>query len=114
MTKSLVTKALITAVSLGLALAPLAASAGEVNNRIHNENARIDGGVRDGQLTRNEYDHLDYSLDRIEAQRRADLRRDDGHLTFAQREQLNREESNLSRNIYFDNHDRARQWGPRY
>ena len=109
MTKSLITKALITAASLGLALAPLAASAGEVNNRIHNENSRIDHGVADGQLTRNEYDHLDNSLDRIQAQRERDLRANGGHLTQAERARLNREENNLSTNIYFDNHDRARQ-----
>ncbi len=109
MTKSLIAKALITAASLGLVLAPLAASAGEVNNRINHENARINQGVRDGQLTRNEYGHLDNGLDRIQAQRQRDLRANGGHLTQAERQRLNREENNLSTHIYFDNHNRARQ-----
>jgi hypothetical protein len=113
MTKSFAAKALIAAVSLGLALAPLAASAGEVGNRIHNENARIDQGVRDGQLTQGEYDRTENGLDRIEAQRRRDLRAHDGNLTASERARLNREENNLSDHIYFDKHNRAHQPGVR-
>jgi hypothetical protein len=87
----LITKALVTKTLLGTALfasfvAPLAASAGEVENRIHNQNARIDQGVRNGSLTFGEY-------------------RDDGHLTRAQDVRLNRQENNLSDRIYFDKHN---------
>lgn len=41
----------IIAATALVALIPLAASAGEVENRIHNENHRIDQGVRNGSLT---------------------------------------------------------------
>ncbi|MFN2460782.1 MAG: hypothetical protein ABR591_08875 [Candidatus Velthaea sp.] len=109
MNKTLVAKALIAAAALGLMGAPLAANAGEVQNRIHRENARIDRGVRDGQLTYGEYSRLDTSLDRIQAQRRRDLRANRGRLTPAEERQLNREEDRLSDRISFDNHNRARQ-----
>ena len=102
-------KILVASALFAASLVPLAANAGEVQNRIHHEQARVDHGVRDGQLTYGEYRNLDNSLDRIQAQRNRDLRRDDGHLTRAQYRQLNREENHLSDRIWFDNHNRRRQ-----
>lgn len=102
------TKALIAATCL-IALIPLAASAGEVENRIHNENSRIDQGVQSGSLTYGEYRGVDGRLDHIQAQRNRDLRANDGHLTHNEYAQLNREENNLSDRIYFDKHNVNRQ-----
>lgn len=101
-------KAIIAATVL-VALIPLAASAGEVENRVHNEQGRIDQGVRNGSLTYGEYHRTETRLDQIHAQRNRDLRRDDGHLTAGQYAQLNREENNLSGRIFFDKHDQAQQ-----
>jgi len=103
------TKTLLATALLASLVAPLAASAGEVENRIHHENARIDQGVRNGSLTYGEYRRVDGSLNRIQAERNRDLRRDDGRLTAAQRRQLNRQENRLSGRIYFDKHNLARQ-----
>lgn len=103
-TKSLVAAALLTSL-----VAPLAASAGEVQNRIHRENARIDQGVRNGSLTQREYNRLDNGLDRIQAERNRDLRRNDGHLTAAEYRRLNRQENRLSDQIYLQKHDRQHQ-----
>jgi hypothetical protein len=100
--------ALIAATAL-VALVPLAAGAGEVENRIHNENARIDQGVRNGSLTYREYRGVDGRLNQIQAQRNRDLRRNDGHLTGGEAAHLNREENHLSSRIYFDKHNAARQ-----
>jgi hypothetical protein len=99
---------LIAATAL-VALIPLAASAGEVENRIHDQNARIDQGVRNGSLTYGEYRGVDNRLDRIQAQRNRDLRSDGGHLTAGQYARLNHEENNLSDRIYFDKHNQAQQ-----
>ena len=96
-------KALIAACAL-VAFVPLAASAGEVETRVHDQQARINQGVRNGSLTRGEYDRTEMHLDRIQAQRNRDLRRDDGHLTGRQYARLNHEENGLSRGIYFDKH----------
>jgi hypothetical protein len=91
------------------ALIPLAASAGEVQNRIHNENARINQGVRNGSLTAREYRDVDNRLDRIERERNRDLRRNGGRFTRGQYAHLNREESRLSDRIYFDKHNGRHQ-----
>jgi septal ring factor EnvC (AmiA/AmiB activator) len=102
------TKTLVAAALLASLVAPLAASAdGEVEQRIDNQQHRINQGVRNGSLTQREYRRLDNGLDRIEAQRRRDLR--DGKLSPAEYRQLNREENRLSDNIYFQKHDRQHQ-----
>lgn len=103
------TKTLVATALLATLIAPLAANAGEVQNRINRENARINQGVRNGSLTYGEYHRLDHSADRIQAQRNRDLRRNDGHLTPAEYRSLNRQQNNLSDRIYFDKHNRARQ-----
>jgi hypothetical protein len=99
------------ALIIGLAVAaliPVAASAGEVQNRLHRENARINAGVANGSLTFGEYRRLDRAADRIEGQRQRDLR-SGGGLSRAEYRQLNHEENNLSERIYFDKHDRDHQ-----
>jgi hypothetical protein len=101
-------KALIAATAL-VAFIPLVASAGEVENRVHNEQGRINQGVHNGSMTYGEYHRTENRLDRIQAQRNHDLRTDDGHLTAGQHAQLNHEENNLSSRIYFDKHNQAQQ-----
>jgi hypothetical protein len=102
------TKALVATALLASLVAPLAASAdGRVEQRIDNQQKRINQGVRNGSLTYGEYHRLDGGLDRIEAQRRRDLR--DGRLSPAEYRQLNREESRLSDRIYYQKHDRQHQ-----
>jgi PBP1b-binding outer membrane lipoprotein LpoB len=107
-TKSLLGAAFLLAVS-----APLAAGAGEVQNRIDRQQTRINQGVASGQLTRREYNSTEGHLQAIEAQRRRDLRANGGRLTVAEHRQLNREENRNSRRIYFDKHNLARQPGAR-
>ncbi len=102
------TNAIIAAAAL-IALIPLAASAGEVENRIHDQNARIAAGVHNGSLTYGEYRRVDGQLEHIQAQRNRDLRANGGHLTRNEYAQLNREENNLSARIDFDKHNRSRQ-----
>jgi hypothetical protein len=101
-------QALIASIALA-AFIPVAASAGEVQNRINNENARINQGVRNGSLTAGEYHRLDRSADRIQFERNRDLRAHGGHLTPAEYRNLNRQENNLSDRIYFDKHNRWHQ-----
>jgi len=104
------TKALVATTLLASLVAPLAASAdGEVEQRVDNQQHRINQGVRNGSLTYGEYHRLDNGLDRVAAQRARDLRRNDGHLTPAEYKQLNREQNRLSDRIYFDKHNRPDQ-----
>jgi len=104
------TKTLVAAALLTSLVAPLAALAdGEVEQRVDNQQGRINQGVRNGSLTYGEYHRLDNGLDHIQAQRARDLRRNDGHLTPAEYRQLNREQNRLSDRIYFDKHNRSHQ-----
>ena len=104
------TKALVATALLASLVAPLAASAdGEVEQRVDNQQQRINQGVHNGSLTYGEYHRLDNGLDRISAQRARDLRRNDGRLTPAEYKQLNREENRLSDRIYYDKHNRSHQ-----
>ena len=103
-------KTIIAAALMTSLVAPLAALAdGEVEQRIDNQQGRINQGVQNGSLTYGEYHRLDNGLDRIQAQRARDLRRNDGRLTPAEYRRLNREENHLSDRIYFDKHNRAHQ-----
>src|SRR4051794_16980373 len=97
-------KAVLAATAL-VALIPLAASAGEVENRVHNQQGRIARGVHNDSLTYGEYNRTERRLNEIQAQRNRDMRRNGGHLTGHQYARLNREENNLSRRIYFDKHN---------
>ncbi len=103
------TKTLVATALLASLIAPLAASAGEVQNRINHENSRINQGVRSGSLTRGEYQRLDNGADRMQAERNRDLRSNNGRLTSSEHRSLNRQENRLSDRIYFDKHNRARQ-----
>ncbi len=105
-------KLLVGAMTAGvIATTVLPAQAGEVWNRVENQQDRIGQGVSSGQLTRREYNQVESRLGRIDAQRQADLRRNGGYLTRAQHIQLNHELNRESRNIYFDKHNRADQPG---
>jgi hypothetical protein len=97
--------------ALVIAALPLAASAGEVDNRIHNEQGRVNQGVASGQLTSHEYNNVETRLNRINATRRNDLKANGGTLTAAEKHNLNVRENHLSNSIYFDKHNRAHQPG---
>jgi len=90
------------------AFMPMAAQAGEVRNREVRQENRIYQGVQSDQLTRGEYDRLQRGEARINDQRRNDLYRNDGHLTGAQYQKLNREENRLSSRIYIDKHNNVK------
>ncbi len=102
---------LCTAALLGATMLPVAASAGEVDNRVNRQQQRINNGVASGQMTRGEYARTESRLDRINAQRERDLRANGGRLTHGEYEHLNREENRNSRAIYFDKHNLRRQPG---
>lgn len=111
---ALLSKIVLTAGALAafaVATVPIAASAGEVSNRVHNQQARIDRGVASGQLTGREFFRDENHLARINAQRRFDLRQNGGRLTPGEQFHLNRELNHNSNRIYFTKHNRAHQPG---
>ena len=86
---------------------PLAASAGQVQSRIENQQDRINQGVASGQLTRHEYNVDGHRLNTIRAQRNNAL--DNHDLTTAERAKLNRELNRNSNGVYFTKHNPADQ-----
>ena len=74
-----------------------------INHREHNQERRINKGVRSGQLTRNETYHLRTDERNIRADKRAD--KASGHVTRADRRQLRHAENKTSRAIYRDKHN---------
>ena len=93
---------IVIATVAALALLPIAASAGEVQDRINTEHARINGAVASGQLSYWEARRLDESLASIQAQRNRDLAADGGRLSYGEDRQLNLEEDNVSNRISWE------------
>ncbi|HEY1729293.1 MAG TPA: hypothetical protein VGG22_13025 [Candidatus Baltobacteraceae bacterium] len=99
----------LTSSMLVASMLPLAVQAGEVYNREHNQQARINQGVRNGSLTYGKYRRDENHLDAVNAQRRYDLRHNDGHLTAGQYHQINHELNNNSQRIDYTKHNLPRQ-----
>ncbi|MEW5965319.1 MAG: hypothetical protein AB1749_17405 [Pseudomonadota bacterium] len=87
----------------GLTIAALPASADIVDRRQHNQDHRIDQGVRSGTLTSEEAARLRREQDEI-----ADLERRferDGKLSYWEKQRLAELQSKASRHIYNQKHD---------
>ena len=104
----------IVAAALVFASAMPAAHAGEVRNRLQNQQARIDQGINSGQLTPGETYHLQRREATINARRRADLAAHGGHLTPGDYRRLNAREDSVSGQIYVDKHNGQRGGVPFY
>jgi hypothetical protein len=96
---------------LALASSAMPASAGEVDNRVNRQQARINQGVKSGQLTQHEYNRDESRLDRINAARNRDLAKNDGHLTAGEKARLNGRLNGDSKQIYFTKHNLNHQPG---
>jgi hypothetical protein len=83
---------------------PLAAQAGQIQNRINRQEMRIYQGVKNGSISPQEYKRLERREDRIEAARLRAIR-SGGKLTKAEKYRLNQRLNNASRRIYHDKHD---------
>jgi len=90
---------------------PGIAQAGEVQNRINRQQARINQGVRSGQLTQKEYNRDERHLNAIRAKRNADLAKNGGHLTAAEQRRLNGRLNTSSHRVYFTKHNLKKQPG---
>ncbi len=76
----------------------------EVNQRVRRQDRRINQGLRHGQLNANQANQLRAEDQSIHNQEIQDAEGDHGHITGAERRQLNREENAESRQIYQDRH----------
>lgn len=97
---------ILAATSLVSAIAflnPSSASAGEIRDRQVNQQQRIYNGVKQGEISQQEYQNLETREARIAAQRRVYLR--DGNLSRKEAARLTNEQNRVSQAIYRDRHD---------
>jgi PPM family protein phosphatase len=77
----------------------------EINQREQNQQDRIANGVKSGQLTPGETQRLERGEQRLENNEKKDMAKDNGHLTKADQQKLNREANHMSKRIYKDKHN---------
>jgi hypothetical protein len=78
---------------------------GEIVQRKENQQDRIANGVQSGQLTAGETSNLESKEAAINGETRADRAADGGKLTAAEKQQINRQQNHLSKQIYNDKHN---------
>ena len=87
---------------------PSLAARPTVNNREANQQQRIANGVRDGQITSGEAARADRTQANIDQQVHNDRAANGGRLNQQQRQQVNREQNQASRQINRENHNDKR------
>ena len=97
-------KSIIAILTGLLVLAPLAAQAGSLQNRINNQEDRIYNGVKNGSISPQEYRQIDRREDKIGAARLRAIR-SDGKLTQAEKHRLNHLLNQTSKTIYNYKHN---------
>jgi hypothetical protein len=101
------TKLFIPAFILSILLAGLSSSAQTktpgINERQERQQARIASGVKTGQLTARETEHLEAREAKIQHDKK--IAKSDGKVTHAERAKLEREENRASKAIYRQKHD---------
>ena len=84
-------------------------SAQEIQERKEIQQDRIANGVANGSLTPHETANLENKEAGLNRETRRDRRQNGGNLTNKEKAQINRQQNKLSRNIYRDKHNVARQ-----
>ena len=97
-------KAFLSVVIAGVSLLPAYAQ-GRVARRQENQQDRIAQGVASGQLTAGETANLEHKESKLNREVRTDRKANGGSLTPQERQQINRQQNHLSRNIYRDKHN---------
>lgn len=87
----------------------LASAQGRIQQRKENQQDRIAQGVANGSLTPKETAHLENKEAGLNKEIGADRKHNGGNLTNKEKAQVNRQQNHLSRDIYRDKHNAARQ-----
>ena len=94
---------------LTLAVTGMMIQAQEIQQRKENQQDRIANGVANGSLTPHETGNLEHKEAGLNREIRHDRKQNGGNLTNKEKAQVNRQQNKLSRNIYRDKHNAARQ-----
>lgn len=76
----------------------------EVNSRVRNEDARINQGVKSGELTQAQGQELKGEVAGVKAEERTEVKANGGYLTAGEQKQLNQELNQDSKQIYAEKH----------
>ena len=76
----------------------------EVNQRLANQNKRINQGVKNGTLTKSEAAQLHKEDRQIRQEERDMASQNGGHITKQEQRTLNQQENKISRQIYDEKH----------
>lgn len=76
----------------------------EAGRRQENQQDRIAQGIKSGKLSAGQTANLESRETALNQEVRADRKADGGHLTGAEKHQVNRQQNHLSRTIYRDKH----------
>ena len=101
-------KTIVRMIVVVSALSSLAMAA-EVDRREARQQGLIAEGVESGQLTPGETARLERGEQRIDNEVKAERAANGGHLTAAERRQVNRQENRESRRIYAAKHNARHQ-----
>lgn len=80
-----------------------------IQQRKENQQGRIAQGVKSGQLTPHETANVERREASINHEEHAMRKADNGHLTAADKAKLTQRQNNVSRSIYNDKHNAAKQ-----
>lgn len=86
---------------------PETAAMDSVNGRRFNQQGRISNGISSGQLNAGETKNLEGREAHLNSEVHNDRAANDGRLTPQERQQVNRQQNNLSHSIYDDKHNAA-------
>jgi hypothetical protein len=78
---------------------------GSVNDRRQDQQDRIANGVQSGQLTAGETKNLESREANVNREIKDDRQANGGKLTTQEREQVNKQQNNMSKSIYNDKHN---------
>ena len=99
----------LTLAVTGMMLSSVGMQAQEIQQRKENQQDRIANGVANGSLTPHETANLEHKEAGLNHEIRHDRRQNGGNLTNKEKAQINRQQNQLSRNIYRDKHNAAHQ-----
>ena len=94
-------------IATGLMIAGL--NAQEIKARQENQQDRIAQGVKSGQLTAGETANLEHKEAGLNREIRHDRKQNGGNLTNKEKRQINRQQNQLSRQIYNKKHNARHQ-----
>jgi hypothetical protein len=76
----------------------------QVNRREENQQQRIGNGIKSGKLNAQQASNLEKREANVQNREKKDMAKNNGHLTKAEQNGINRQQNRISKSIYKDKH----------